>query len=301
MRLSDRVNPFTPNPELRIWIDGDLRPSAEACINVFDHGLLYGDGVFEGIRVYGGEIFKEGEHIDRIFESAGAILLEMPLTRDELSAAMHETIEANGVEDGYIRLLVTRGVGALGISIDKASCPSVIIIAATIQLYPPELYDRGLRCMTPGTLRNHPSTTCARVKSLNYLNNVMAKAEAKLAGYDEGIMLNADGYVTEGTGDNVFIVKNGGLFTPPLSCGILAGITRKLVMELALVRGYVSHESLLLRHDVYTADECFLTGTAAEIIPVASLDKRPIGEGRPGPITRQLMADFADYRTRRRD
>ncbi len=290
-------NPFAPDPDLLVWMDGSLVPVGEARISVFDHGLLYGDGIFEGIRIYNGRIFKEQEHLDRLFQSAKAILLDLPMDRDEISTAMRAAMDANSIEDGYIRLIVTRGVGKLGIAIDKAACPSVIIIAASIQLYPSELYARGLRCITSGTLRSHPSTVSPRVKSLNYLNNIMAKSEAKNAGADEAIMLNADGYVTEGTGDNLFIVRDGELQTPPAGCGILEGVTRKIVMELAKKRNHGVAEKMLIRHDIYVADECFLTGTAAEIIPVVSLDSRPIGDGSPGPITKGLMVDFAAYRS----
>ncbi len=200
--MASQGNPYAPRPDLKVWMDGEIVPVSEARVSVFDHALLYGDGVFEGIRIYNGRIFKEAEHIQRICESAKCILIDMPLTPDELSKAMHETMDANEIIDGYIRLLVTRGVGLLGISIEKAACPSVVIIAADIELYPKELYQRGLHCITCGTLRNHPSTTPARVKSLNYLNNIMAKAEAKNYGADESIILNAAGHVTEGTGDN---------------------------------------------------------------------------------------------------
>ncbi len=295
-KLAGRDNPFAPDSNLRIWFDGELVPAHEARVSVFDHGLLYGDGVFEGIRVYNGRIFKEQEHVDRIYESAKCILLNIPITQDEMKRAMRTALEANNVVDGYLRLLVTRGIGLLGISIMHTACPSVIVIAATIQLYPQELYERGLDCITAGTLRNHPSATSPRVKSLNYLNNIMAKAEAKNAGADEAIMLNPQGHVTEGTGDNLFIVRRGELFTPPPSAGILEGITRGLVMELARKRGYAVHQATLIRHDVYVAEECFLTGTAAEIIPVVSLDKRSIGTGKPGPITRTLTQDFIAYR-----
>lgn len=294
--IMTRENPFAPDPSLAIWMDGQLMPVGEARVSVFDHGLLYGDGIFEGIRVYNGKIFKEAEHLDRLYESARCILLEIPMTREEIGAAMREAMDANAIVDGYIRLLVTRGVGLLGISIDRAACPSVIIIAASIQLYPEKLYQRGLHCVTSGTLRNHPSATSPRVKSLNYLNNIMAKAEAKSAGADEAIMLNPQGHVTEGTGDNLFVVRRGELFTPPASSGILEGITRRLVLQLAAERGYEATEATLLRHDIYVADECFLTGTAAEIIPVVSLDNRQIGNGKPGPITKALTADFIAYR-----
>lgn len=295
-KLAARENPFAPDPNLKIWLNGEFVPPGEARISVFDHGLLYGDGVFEGIRVYNGKVFKEQEHVDRIYESAKCLLLDIPVTRGELIAAMRSAVEANGLVDGYLRLLVTRGVGRLGISIDKASCPSVVIIAAKIQLYPPEVYKRGLRCITAGTLRNHPSATSPRVKSLNYLNNIMAKTEAQNAGADEAIMMNAEGHVTEGTGDNLFIVRRGALFTPPVSEGILEGITRRLVMELARKRGYRVTECTLIRHDVFVAEECFLSGTAAEIVPVVSLDGRSIGDGKPGPITRKLTEDFVAYR-----
>jgi branched-chain amino acid aminotransferase len=294
--LSNRVNPFAPDPNMRIWMDGELVPVSEARVSVFDHGLLYGDGVFEGIRVYGGKIFKEKEHIDRFYESAKCILLDLPLTREDVSAAMYAAMDANEIVDGYIRLLATRGVGALGIAIQKAACPSIIVIAASIQLYPPELYERGLHCVTAGTQRNHPQSVSPRVKSLNYLNNILAKAEAINAGADEAIMFNAAGHVTEGTGDNLFIVRDGVLQTPPTSCGILEGITRRIVMDLARKRGYEMRESILIRHDLYVADEIFLTGTAAEVIPVVSVDKRVVGDGKPGPITKELTADFIAYR-----
>ena len=295
-KFDTRQNPFAPDPDLRIWLDGQLVPESEARVSVFDHGLLYGDGVFEGIRIYNGKIFKEEEHIDRIYESAKSIMLEIPMTREEISKAMYAARDANNIVDGYIRLVVTRGVGQLGISIDKATCPSVIVIAATIQLYPPELYEKGLRCITCGTMRNHPSATSPRVKSLNYLNNIMAKFEAQSAGADEALMQNAQGHITEGTGDNLFVIRRGELRTPPPCDGILEGITRRLVMELARDSGHEVSESAIIRHDIYVADECFLTGTAAEIIPVVSLDQRTIGDGKPGPITKSLMAQFVSYR-----
>jgi branched-chain amino acid aminotransferase len=266
---------------------------------VFDHGILYGDGVFEGIRIYNGTIFKEAEHIKRLFESAKAIRLTIPWTAEEISNAMHETVRANGIDgDGYIRLVVTRGVGSLGLSIYHTACPTVFIIAASIALYPPEVYERGLHCIVSSLARNHPNTTSPRVKSLNYLNNILAKAEAKDAGADEAIMLTTDGYICECTGDNIFFVRDGEIFTPPSSMGILEGITRKLVIELARARGIPVHEKLLIRHDLYIADECFATGTAAEVIAVTRIEGRPVGDGKPGPISRQLMQDFIDYRTR---
>ncbi len=292
-----RKNPFDPNPELRIWLDGQLVPAAEAKISVFDHGLLYGDGIFEGIRVYGGRIWKEAEHVQRFFESAKAIRLEIPMTPDGVRQAVADTLEANAVVDGYIRLLCTRGVGLLGISVTKAACPSLIVIADSIALYPPERYETGLRCITSSYLRNHPNSLSPRVKSLNYLNNVMAKLEAYDAGADEAIMLNTEGRVAEASGDNLFIVKGKTLYTPPTSEGMLDGITRAFVMELAVQCGYEVFEKTLLRHDIYIADEAFLTGTAAEIIAVVSLDKRLIGDGKPGKITRRLQKAFIEARS----
>lgn len=292
-----RENPFTPKPEMKVWMDGRLVPSAEARISVFDHALLYGDGIFEGIRIYNGRIFKEQSHISRFFKSAKGIRLEIPIPPEGVSQAMHQAIEANGITgDGYIRLICTRGLGALGIAITKAACPSIIVIAATIELYPKEVYQRGLRCVTASTLRTPANALSPRIKSLNYLNNIMAKCEAMDAGADEAIMLNHEGHVSECTGDNLFIVRGQEVLTPPPSEGILDGITRGVVMELGRRRGLGVAEKVLLRFDVYTADECFLTGTAAEIVPVVSLDKRQIGNGQPGPITRQLMADFVEYR-----
>lgn len=291
-------NPFAPRPDLKIWMGTELVPAAEAKVSVFDHGLLYGDGVFEGIRIYNGKIFKEQEHIRRIFESAKGIFLEMPMTPDKISDAMRQTMQANGITgDGYIRLIVTRGVGSLGIAIAHTACPMLIVIADKIALYPPEVYERGLHCVISSVTRNHPNSTSPRVKSLNYLNNVMAKLEARLAGADEAIMLNPQGHVCECTGDNLFIIRNGELFTPPTSEGILEGITRGLAMDFARQRSIPVHEKVLIRHDLYIADECFATGTAAEIIPVTEIDRRPIGDGKPGLLTKQLIADFIAYRS----
>lgn len=217
-RMSE--NPFAPNPDLRIWVGHELVPVDEARISVFDHGLLYGDGIFEGIRIYNGKIFKEEEHIRRLFESAKAIRLKLPMTAEQFSAAMQKTMEANGITgEGYIRLLVTRGVGLLGIAISRAACPQVIVIADKIALYPPEVYERGLRCIISSIARNHPNTLSPRVKSLNYLNNIMAKAEAHEAGADEAIMLNVQGHLCECTGDNIFLVRDGNLLTPPTGEG----------------------------------------------------------------------------------
>jgi len=275
----------------------EIVPVEEARVSVFDHALLYGDGVFEGIRIYNGKIFKELEHLRRLAESAKSIRLDLPMTLDEISEAMYATMAANGITgDGYIRLLVTRGVGLLGISVTHTACPTVIIITDKIALYPPEVYERGLRCIVSSICRNHPNSTSPRVKSLNYLNNVMAKLEAKDAGTDEAIMLNHEGHVTECTGDNIFLIRDGKIYTPPTSEGILEGVTRELVMELARKRGYSVTEKVLVRHDLYICDECFATGTAAEVVPITEINKRPVGNGKPGRITMQLTADFVEYR-----
>ncbi|MFQ5590560.1 MAG: branched-chain-amino-acid transaminase [Phycisphaerae bacterium] len=292
------ANPYAPDPDLRIWVGDELVPAPDAKISVFDHALLYGDGVFEGIRIYGGKIFKEAEHVKRFFESAKAIRLEIPMTAQQICDAMHTTMKANGLTgDGYIRLVVTRGVGSLGISVAHTACPTVIIIADRIALYPPEVYERGLHCIVSSITRNHPNSTSPRVKSLNYLNNIMAKLEARDAGADEAIMLTFDGHVCECTGDNIFLVREGVILTPPTSEGILKGITRDLVITLARKRDIDVVEQSLIRHDLYVADECFGTGTAAEIVPITEIDHRPVGDGTPGPITKQLTEDFIKYRT----
>lgn len=294
-----KPNPFAPRPDLKIWMDGAIVPSAEARISVFDHGLLYGDGVFEGIRVYNGKIFEEQGHIKRFFESAKAIRLVLPMTPEEVSAAMYEALEANGITgDGYIRLVATRGVGSLGISILHTANPTVFVIADKIALYPPEVYQRGLHCIISSYVRNHSNSTSPRVKSLNYLNNVMAKLEARDAGADEAIMLTADGHIAECSGDNIFLIRNGILMTPPTSEGILEGITRNLVIEFARKRGIAVLEKALIRHDLFVCDECFATGTAAEIVPITEICKRQVGDGKPGPITRKLTEDFITYRKR---
>jgi len=290
-------NPYAPNPGLKVWLGNELVPVSEARVSVFDHGLLYGDGVFEGIRIYNGKIFKEQEHVQRIFESARAIRLDIPMTAEQVSHAMREAQTANGIDgDGYIRLLVTRGVGLLGLSIGHTADPKVIVIADKIQLYPPEVYERGLHCVFASLARNHPNTTSARVKSLNYLNNIMAKAEAKEAGADEAIILTIDGHISECTGDNIFFVRHGKIFTPPTCEGILEGITRNLVMDLARKRGFEVNEKMLLRHDAYVAEEVFATGTAAEVIPITEIERRPVGDGKPGRITKILIEDFIAYR-----
>jgi branched-chain amino acid aminotransferase len=279
---------------LKIYIDGNFHDQAEAKISVFDHGLLYGDGVFEGIRFYNDRVFRLQEHVDRLWDSARAIAMDIPMSKSELVAATLETIRQNDLHDGYVRLIVTRGVGSLGLSPDSCRRPSIIIIAATIALYPEELYHKGLTMVTCSTRRTPPAALSPRVKSLNYLSNVLAKLEAQNAGAGEGLMLNEQGYVAECTGDNIFIVKKGEISTPHLNSGILAGVTRAVVFELAEKLGIRALERELIRHDIYTADECFLTGTAAEVIPAVQLDRRLIGNGQPGPITLQLIESFRE-------
>jgi len=288
-------NPFLPKPGLKVFLDGQIVPVAEARISVFDHGLLYGDGVFEGMRVYGGRVFKMGAHLRRLFESAKAIRLTIPMSPQELAEATDRTVRANGVVDGYVRLVVTRGVGYLGLSITRTACPSVFIIADQIELYPPEMYEKGMAIITSSIVRNHPNAVSPRIKSLNYLNNILAKIEALDAGVPEAILFNHMGFVAEATGDNVFLVRNGTAMTPPSDDGSLEGVTQAVVAELLRRRSVPFREAHLTRHDLYIADECFLTGTAAEVVPVTRIDGRPIGSGQPGPVTRQLMADFREY------
>lgn len=276
----------------QIYLTGRIVPEDQATVSVFDHGLLYGDGVFEGIRVYGGKVFLEKEHIDRLYESALAIRLEIPMTPAEMTQAMRDTVAANNIVDGYIRLVVTRGAGTLGLDIRRTSNPQVIIIADSISLYPQELYDNGLQLITASTIRNHPGALSPRIKSLNYLNNILARIEGTDAGTAEALMLNHKGEVAECTGDNIFIVKNGVLKTPSTEAGILEGITRNAVIRLAKEAGIEVQEIPLLRHDIFVADECFLTGTAAEVIAVVSLDGRTIGTGKPGPVTGKLLDLF---------
>jgi branched-chain amino acid aminotransferase len=277
---------------LKIYIDGNFYPESEAKISVFDHGLLYGDGIFEGIRFYQGRVFRLEEHIARLWDSAKGIALDIPISASELTAATLETIRQNDLHDGYIRLLVTRGVGSLGLSPDSCRRPSIVIIAATIALYPTALYEKGLNMITCATRRMAPAALSPRIKSLNYLNNVLAKIEAQQAGAAEGLMLNEQGYVAECTGDNLFILKGGRLYTPPVNAGILEGVTRRVAIELAEKNGLIVVERDLTRYDIITADECFLTGTAAEVIPAVELDRRPIGTGQPGPVTLKLIEDF---------
>ncbi len=276
---------------MKIYIDGTLHEEADAKISVFDHGLLYGDGIFEGIRFYNGRVFQLDEHLDRLVDSAKAIWLTLPMSKEELTQATLETIRANELRDGYIRLIVTRGKGTLGLSPENCT-PSVIIIAAGIRLYPAEYYEKGLEVVTCGTRRVPQDVLSPAVKSLNYLNNIMAKIEAQNARAGEGLLLNAQGYVAECTGDNVFILKRNELYTPPVSAGSLRGITRSVILELARELDIKVKECELTRYDLYTADEFFLTGTAAEVIPVVKLDRRQIGAGTPGAVTRQFMEKF---------
>jgi branched-chain amino acid aminotransferase len=277
---------------LKVYLDGQLLDKEQAKLSVYDHGLLYGDGVFEGIRVYNKRVFLLAEHVDRLYESALAIRLEIPISRAEMTQAVEDTVAANKITDGYVRLVVTRGAGYLGLDIRKTSHPQVIVIADTITLYPEEFYRNGMAIITASTLRNHPGALSPRIKSLNYLNNILAKIEATDAGCQEALMLNHKGEVAECTGDNIFIVKRGVLKTPSTEAGILEGITRNAVIGLARDAGVPVQEVPLLRHDIFAADECFLTGTAAEVIPVVKLDGRQIGDGKPGPVTNDLRARF---------
>ena len=279
---------------LKIYIDGSFYDPAEAKISVFDHGLLYGDGVFEGIRFYNDRVFRLNEHMDRLWHSARSIALDIPMSQSELVAATLETIRQNDLHDGYIRLIVTRGTGSLGLSPDSCRRPSIIIIAATIKLYPEELYHKGLTMVTCSTRRTSPAALSPRVKSLNYLNNILAKLEAQNANAGEGLMLNEQGYVAECTGDNIFIVRSGEVLTPHLNSGILGGVTRAVVFELAKEHQIPVYECELTRYDIVTADECFLTGTAAEVIPAVQLDHILIGTGQPGPVTLKLIASFRE-------
>jgi branched-chain amino acid aminotransferase len=277
---------------LKVYIGGKFFDKADAKISVYDHGLLYGDGVFEGIRAYNGHVFRLADHIDRLYDSAKAIHLVIPISKAEMTQAVIDTLNINDLKDGYVRLIVTRGAGSLGLDPRKTTDPQIIVIADSISLYPAELYEHGLKIITAGTMRNHPAALNPRVKSLNYLNSILAKIEGTNAGCLEALMLNHKGEVAECTGDNIFIIKNGELHTPSIDAGILQGITRDAVMEIARGLGIKVVERAMDRHDVYTADECFLTGTAAEVIPVVEVDARPIGTGQPGPITRDLLQRF---------
>lgn len=278
-----------------IYIDGKFLPEEEAKISVFDHGFLYGDGVFEGIRAYGGRVFKLEEHLTRLWDSARAINLTIPLSKDELREKILETLRHNKLKDAYLRLLVSRGKGDLGL--DPRKCPrsSLIIIAHKISVYPEDFYEKGLEVIVASTRRNAPSALNARIKSLNYLNNILAKIEANFQGMGEAIMLSQDGYVAEGAADNIFVVKDGELLTPPTWIGILKGITRDVVIELAEKEGLPVKEETFTPFSLYSCHECFLTGTAAEIIPVTKVDGKIIGEGKTGPITKKLIEKFQQY------
>jgi branched-chain amino acid aminotransferase len=276
----------------QVWINGKLLPPEQATVSVYDHGLLYGDGVFEGIRTYAGKVFRMEAHLDRLWYSAKAILLEIPYNKAELAAAIEQTLQINGIVDGYIRVVITRGAGTLGIDPKKCSDPRVIVITDSIELYPPEDYENGLEIVTVSTIRNHAAALSPRIKSLNYLNNILAKIEGQQAGCKEALMLNHKGEVAECTGDNIFLVRDGRVLTPPIDAGILEGITRDVAIELARAAEIPVEEVPLTRHDIYVSDECFLTGSAAEVIPVVKVDSRPIGDGKPGKITRDLITRF---------
>jgi branched-chain amino acid aminotransferase len=290
--VESRPRQTTGVKDAKIYIDGKFYSEANAKISVFDHGLLYGDGIFEGIRFYNGRVFRLEEHLLRLWDSARSICLEIPMTMPDMTEAVLETIRQNHLRDGYIRLLVTRGIGNLGLNPTQCKSPSVIIIAATIALYHEDFYRKGLTIVTCATRRSNPAALNPAVKSLNYLNNVMARIEANLAGADEALMLNDAGNVAECTADNVFIVKHGQIFTPPVAAGALRGITRSVVFGIAAELGVKVRETDITRHDVFVADECFLTGTAAEIVPVVKADGRSIGNGKPGPITARIIARF---------
>jgi branched-chain amino acid aminotransferase len=282
-----------------IYLDGQFVPKSQAVVSVFDHGFLYGDGIFEGIRSYGGNVFCMTEHIDRLYESAKSILLHIPMTKEEMADAVVETLQRNQYPDAYIRLIISRGVGDLGLDPRSCVAPSIIIIAEQLNLFPKEHYEQGLHIVTVPTRRNSPDALNPKIKSLNYLNSILVKIEAARSGALEALMLNQDGYVCEGSGDNVFLVKNGKLVTPPTYLGALEGITRNVVIELCEKLGIPCAEQPFTRHDVYVADEVFLTGTAAEMIPVVDVDGREIGDGRPGPMTALLTREFRKVTTER--
>ncbi|HXE72766.1 MAG TPA: branched-chain-amino-acid transaminase [Candidatus Nitrosotenuis sp.] len=283
---------------LQVYIDGKFYPKEEARISVWDHGLLYGDGVFEGIRVYQGRVFRLQEHLVRLYHSARSVMIQIPLTLDEMREAVLETLRRNDLPDSYIRLLVTRGAGDLGLDPRKCTRPSIIIINDRIKLYPQECYEKGLKLIVASTRKVPVDCLNPRVKSMNYLNNILAKIEAIQAGAAEAVMLDKNGFLTECTAENIFIVKDRVLYTPTAVVGILEGITRSVVMELAAERGYQVQMAFLTMHDLYVADECFVTGTGAEILPVIEVGGRVIARGEPGPVTRELLAAFREL-TRR--
>ncbi|MFC2062186.1 branched-chain-amino-acid transaminase [Elusimicrobiota bacterium] len=276
-----------------VYLNGEFVDREEAKVSVFDHGLLYGDGVFEGIRAYSGNIFKLKEHLDRLYRSAHAISLKIPVGIDEMKKAVVETVQVNKLQDAYIRLVITRGVGDLGLNPNKCPNPTVFIIADKIKLYPEEFYVKGLNIVTASTRRNIPEALNPRIKSLNYLNNIMAKIEANLLGVPEALMLSRNGYVAECTGDNIFILNSNDIvMTPPTYVGTLTGITRSVIKRLVCEMGLIVKEDPFTLFEVYNAKECFLTGTAAEVIPVVNVDGRPIGDGKPGNVTCQLIDKF---------
>ena len=289
--------PAADAKEIHIWMDGQHVPKSQAKISVFDHGLLYGDGVFEGIRAYNGKIFEEKAHLDRLYDSAKAIRIKIPYSPEELSKAMYDTMKLNGLTDAYVRLVVTRGPGDLGLDPRKCARPGVYMIVDKIALYPKELYEEGLPIVTATWCKNHPNATPPRIKSLNYLSNILGKIDAIDAGCLEAVMLNHLGYVAECTADNIFIVRNGTVITPPAEAGILDGITRNVVIRLCKSMDIPVREENLVRHDLYVADECFMTGTAAEVIGVISIDGRQIGDGTPGAMTKKLKDAFFAYAT----
>lgn len=277
---------------MKVYINGKYYDENDAKVSVFDHGFMYGDGIFEGIRLYNKNVFRLPMHMDRLFRSAKAIMLDLPWTKREIADAVCDTCRTNNLTDGYIRLIISRGKGKLGLSPFTCSDPQLIIIADQIQLYPNETYEKGLKAITVPTRRNSHAALPPMVKSLNYLNNILAKIEAYKLGYQECLLLNNEGYVAECSGDNVFIVFEGKLITPPVSCGSLGGITRRAVLDVARKLGVEVEEKPLARFDVWTADECFLTGTAAKLIPLVELDGRSIGDGKPGPVTKKLLQGF---------
>ena len=279
----------------KVWLNGQMVDREKASISVFDHGLLYGDGVFEGIRFYERKVFKLDEHIDRLFNSAKIIMLDIPVSKDDLKKAVLLTCRESGLDNGYVRPVVTRGTGPLGLAPWKCTNPNIFIIADTLLLYPVELYRNGMPIVTVPTRRNISEAVNPMIKSLNYLNNILAKIEAKTAGVEEALMLNQEGYVAECTGDNIFIVRNGVIYTPPVYAGALPGITLSAVIEVAAQMGVKVIDKIFTRAEVYTADECFLTGTAAEVVPIISLDSRKIGDGKPGAITSELVTRFQEY------
>lgn len=280
---------------MKVYINGKYYEKDDAKVSVFDHGFLYGDGVFEGIRLYNKNVFRLPKHIDRLFRSAKAIMLDLPWSKQEIMDAVCDACRVNNLTNAYIRLVISRGEGMLGLSPFTCEDPQLIIIADQIQLYPQELYDNGLKAITVPTRRNSHAALPPMVKSLNYLNNILAKMEAQKQGFQECLLLNSEGYVAECSGDNIFIVFDGKLITPPVSCGSLGGITRMTTVELAQKLGITVEEKQLARFDVWTADECFLTGTAAKIIPLVELDARKIGNGKPGAVTKRLIEAFNEY------